>query len=77
MLTCKNKGHLVSLLLAGALSANMESVSARTDKPVGNLEGGGALLSTGQVITPAAAPGSTFFLLSTGRRPETGGAEAA
>lgn len=77
MLNCKNKSHLVSLLLAGSLSAYMQSVSARTTEPVGNLKSGGALLPTGQVITPAAAPGSTFSLLGTGRRPETGGAEAA
>ncbi|QFS50322.1 hypothetical protein GXM_07816 [Nostoc sphaeroides CCNUC1] len=35
---------------------------------VGELPKGGALLPTGQVITPAAAPGSTFAPLATGLR---------
>lgn len=77
MITCNNKKHLIGLLVATALSANLQSVSARTNSPVGNLKNGGALLPTGQVITPAAAPGSTFSRLFTGLRPETGGAAAA
>jgi len=40
MLTCKNKGHLLSLLLATFLGVNVQSVSARTTNPVGNFDGG-------------------------------------
>lgn len=75
MLTCKNKGNLLSLLLATFLGVNVQSVSARTTNPVGNFDGG-ALLPTGQTITPAAAPGSTFDRLATGARQE-GDADAA
>ncbi|QLE39909.1 hypothetical protein FD723_05065 [Nostoc sp. C052] len=64
----KNQGYLLSLLLLSTLSANTQSVSARTTSPVGNLQGGAALLPTGQTITPAAAPGSTFAPLATGLR---------
>ncbi len=64
------------LIAAGIIVVSIQSISARITSPVGNLPGKGALLPTGQVITPAAAPGSTFSLLGTGRRPETGGAEA-
>ncbi|QKQ73936.1 alkaline phosphatase family protein [Nostoc sp. TCL240-02] len=64
----KNQGYLLSLLLLSTLSANIQSVSARTTSPVGNLQGGAALLPTGQTITPAAAPGSTFAPLATGLR---------
>ena len=62
--------------MATALSANMQPVSARTTSPVGNLKDGAALLPTGQVITPAAAPGSTFERLATGLRKD-GNADAA
>ncbi|MBD2511552.1 beta-propeller fold lactonase family protein [Nostoc muscorum FACHB-395] len=64
----KNQGYLLSLLFLSTLSANIQSVSARTTSPVGNLQGGAALLPTGQTITPAAAPGSTFAPLATGLR---------
>jgi YVTN family beta-propeller protein len=64
----KNRGYLLSLLLLSTLIANIQSVSARTTSPVGNLQGGAALLPTGQTITPAAAPGSTFAPLATGLR---------
>ena len=68
---------LLSLLIAvGIIVVSIQSISARITSPVGNLPDKGALLPTGQVITPAAVPGSTFSLLPTGRRPETGGAEA-
>jgi len=68
---------LLSLLIAaGIIVVSIQSISARIASPVGSLPGGGALLPTGQVITPAAPPGSTFSLLPTGRRPETGGAQA-
>ncbi|BCL39471.1 bifunctional YncE family protein/alkaline phosphatase family protein [Nostoc sp. MS1] len=50
------------------MSANTSTVFARTNAPVGNLGGGAALLPTGQVITPAAAPGSTFAPLKTDLR---------
>jgi len=50
-------------------------LSARTTAPVGNFNGG-ALLPTGQVITPAAAPGSSFGPLPTGLR-QDGNADAA
>lgn len=75
MLICKYKRHLLSLLLATGLGVNVQSVSARTTRPVGNFSGG-ALLPTGQTITPAAAPGSTFDRLATGVRKD-GNADAA
>lgn len=68
MVTNKNPGYLLSLLLLSTLGVNIQSVSARTTSPVGNLQGGAALLPTGQTITPAAAPGSTFAPLATGLR---------
>ncbi|ACC79864.1 alkaline phosphatase family protein [Nostoc punctiforme] len=68
MVTNKNQGYLLSLLLLSTLGANIQSASARTTSPVGNLQGGAALLPTGQIITPAAAPGSTFAPLATGLR---------
>ncbi len=75
MLTGKNKLCLLSLLLATSFSMTWQSVSARTAKPVGNVPGG-ALLPTGQMITPAAALGSTFDRLPTGLR-QDGSADAA
>jgi len=75
MLTFKNKGQLLSLILASILGVNAQSVSARTTNAVGN-SNGGSLLPTGQVITPAAAPGSTFAPLATGLR-QDGSADAA
>ncbi len=74
MLACKHKGHLLTLLLATSLGV-MPSVSARTPNPVGNFDGG-SLLPTGQTITPAAAPGSTFDRLATGAT-QDGDADAA
>ncbi|MBN3922864.1 beta-propeller fold lactonase family protein [Nostoc sp. NMS4] len=68
MKTSRHQGYLLSLLLVSSLSANIQLASARTTKPVGNLGGGAALLPTGQTITPAAAPGSTFAPLATGLR---------
>ena len=75
MLNYKNKAQLVSLILASILGLNVQSVSARTTNPVGDFDGG-SLLPTGQVITPAAAPGSTFAPLATGLR-QDGSADAA
>lgn len=76
MLNRKKKGNLLSLILATSfLSVNVPTVSARTTSPVGNFNGG-SLLPTGQVITPAAAPGSTFERLATGNR-QDGTADAA
>ncbi len=75
MLSCNNKGHLLSILLATILGVNVQSASARTTNPVGNFNGG-AILPTGQTITPAAAPGSTFAPLATGLR-QDGSADAA
>ncbi|WP_315789560.1 alkaline phosphatase family protein [Fischerella sp. JS2] len=65
MKVSKNQEYLLGLILATALSANIQSASARTTNPVGNLKDGAALLPTGQIITPAAAPGSTFAPLGT------------
>ncbi|WP_448265163.1 bifunctional YncE family protein/alkaline phosphatase family protein [Nostoc sp. DSM 114159] len=68
MKTSRNQGYLLSLLLVSSLSASIQSASAGTTRPVGNIKGGAALLPTGQIITPAAAPGSTFAPLGTGLR---------
>lgn len=65
MINHKNKGYLLSFVLLTALGANTQSVSARTTKSVGDLGNGAVLLPTGQVITPAATPGSTFAPLGT------------
>ncbi len=74
----KSRKQLLSLVAATALSAiaPLSSVQAGTTEPVGNLADGSALLPTGQVITPAAAPGSTFAPLATGLRSD-GTADAA
>ena len=70
-----NRRSLFSVMLAMALSGSVVSAAnARTEQPVGNFPGG-ALLPTGQVITPNAAPGSTFAPLATGLRPD-GSADA-
>ncbi len=72
----KNRGLLYSLLLAMTFGVGIvQETSARTVRPVGDFPGG-ALLPTGQVITPSAAPGSTFAPLSTGLRPD-GSADAS
>ncbi|MEH2025758.1 beta-propeller fold lactonase family protein [Nostoc sp.] len=68
MKTSRNQGYLLSLLLVSSLSASIQSASAGTTRPVGNSESGAALLPTGQIITPAAVPGSTFAPLGTGLR---------
>ncbi|MEA5504132.1 beta-propeller fold lactonase family protein [Halotia wernerae UHCC 0503] len=61
---------LLSLLVAVAIVVSgiqlASAVLATT--PVGELPEGGALLPTGQIITPAAAPGSTFAPLATNLR---------
>nr|MBA2750113.1 WD40 repeat domain-containing protein [Tatlockia sp.] len=73
----KSKRRLLSLVVVTAVSAiALPSVQAGTTDPVGNLANGSALLPTGQVITPAAAPGSTFAPLATGLRSD-GTADAA
>lgn len=74
----KRKGYfLISLLIVAAIIVvSIQSISAQTTRPVGKLEDGGALLPTGQAITPAAAPGSTFERLNTSQRSD-GNAAAA
>lgn len=74
----KHKGYFLLSLLVSAviIFVSIQSASALLARPVGNLERGGALLPTGQVITPTVAPGSTFSLLGTGRRSD-GNAAAA
>lgn len=56
MRNLKRKRYLLlSLLVAAAIFVgSIQLVSARIANPVGNLPDGGALLPTGQVITPAA-----------------------
>lgn len=77
MLNRKNNRQWLSLILATALGAiAQQSVQAGTTNPVGDLPNGAALLPTGQIITPAAAPGSTFVRLATGLRSD-GTADAA
>ncbi|MEH2320190.1 alkaline phosphatase family protein [Nostoc sp.] len=68
MMNSQKQRYLLGLVLLSTLSVTIQSVSARTTSPVGNLVGGGALLPTGQIITPAAAPGSIFAPLATGLR---------
>ncbi len=71
MLNFKRKRYLILSLLVAAVIvvSGIQVVSAvLTTSPVGELPEGGALLPTGQVITPAAAPGSTFAPLATGLR---------
>ena len=74
----KRKGYFLlgMLVTVAVLIGSIQAISARMTNPVGDLEGGAALLPTGQVITPAAAPGSTFAPLATGLR-EDGNADAA
>lgn len=71
----QNQCYLLGITLGSALLST-QPVFARTTEPVGNLGQGAALLPTGQVITPAAAPGSTFAPLPTGLRKD-GSADAA
>ncbi|MBC1225050.1 beta-propeller fold lactonase family protein [Nostoc sp. UCD121] len=73
MLNFKRKRYLlISLLVAVVIVvSSIQIVTAKlATSRVGNLPEGGALLPTGQVITPAAAPGSTFAPLATGLRPD-------
>lgn len=65
MVINKRQQYLVGLVLATTLSANIQAVSALTVKPIGDLEGGAVLLTTGQIITPTSALGSTFAPLVT------------
>lgn len=62
---------LLSLVVAAAIFlASLSPITAsiaRTTLPVGDIEGG-AILPTGQMVTPTAAPGSTFTNLDTERR---------
>lgn len=71
MLNFKRKQYLlISLLVAVVIVvSSIQIVTAQlATSRVGDLPKGGALLPTGQVITPAAAPGSTFAPLATGLR---------
>ncbi|MCC5604394.1 beta-propeller fold lactonase family protein [Nostoc sp. CHAB 5714] len=71
MLNFKRKRYLLlSLLVAVVIVvSSIQIVTAQlATSRVGDLPEGGALLPTGQVITPAAAPGSTFARLATGLR---------
>jgi WD40 repeat protein len=67
MINRKSLGYLLTIAFAGSIGVNTQAVLARTTSPVGNVPGG-ALLPTGQYITPAAAPGSTFAPLKTDLR---------
>lgn len=63
---------LLSLLVTAViLVVGIQTTIARTTSPVGDLEGGGAILPTGQIITPTATPGSTFAPLATGLRTDS------
>ncbi|MBW4688859.1 MAG: beta-propeller fold lactonase family protein [Komarekiella atlantica HA4396-MV6] len=71
MLNFKRKRYLLLSLLVAAVIvvSGIQVVNAvLATSPVGELPEGGALLPTGQIITPAAAPGSTFAPLATGLR---------
>ncbi|MBH8553051.1 beta-propeller fold lactonase family protein [Nostocaceae cyanobacterium CENA357] len=61
---------LLSLLVAVVIvvSGIQLASAVLATNPVGELPEGGALLPTGQIITPAAAPGSTFAPLATNLR---------
>ncbi|MBG1265445.1 hypothetical protein F8S12_02905 [Nostoc sp. WHI] len=63
---------LLSLLMAAViLIVSIEPIRAQLTSPVGSLPGGASILPTGLVITPTAAPGSTFIRLATGLRSDT------
>ncbi|MBD2167783.1 beta-propeller fold lactonase family protein [Calothrix membranacea FACHB-236] len=67
----KRKRYLLLSLLVAAvvvISGIQLASAVLANNPVGELPEGGALLPTGQIITPAAAPGSTFAALKTGLR---------
>ncbi|MBG1262823.1 beta-propeller fold lactonase family protein [Nostoc commune] len=71
MLNFKRKRYLLLSLLVAVVVvvSSIQIVTAQlATSHVGDLPKGGALLPTGQVITPAAAPGSTFARLATGLR---------
>lgn len=73
MLNFKRKRYLLLSLLVTVVIvvSSIQIVTAQlATSRVGDLPEGGALLPTGQVITPAAAPGSTFARLATGLRPD-------
>src|SRR5579883_3499237 len=72
----KCKGYWLGLMVAIGTVALSLPAHARTQKPVGDIGNGAALLPTGQIITPSAAPGSAFERLSTGLRKD-GSADAA
>ena len=76
MSSVKRKGYWLSLMAAIGTVALSLPANARTQQQVGDIGNGAALLPTGQVITPAAAPGSTFDRLKTGLR-QDGSADAA
>src|ERR1700688_3226730 len=72
------KGLYVLNAILFALAPSLvvaQSGSGHTTLPVGNFSAG-AILPTGQVITPLAASGSTLQVLSTGLRAD-GNADAA
>lgn len=67
----KRKRYLLLSLLVAAIvviSGIQLASAVLATSPVGALLEGGALLPTGQIITPAAAPGSTFAALKTDLR---------
>jgi YVTN family beta-propeller protein len=76
----KRKRYLLLSVLVTALIvvSGIQLASARfaTTSLVGDLPNGGALLPTGQVVTPTAAPGSTFTILDTDRRSDDNAAAA-
>ncbi len=71
----KNIRPFVSLMLATSLGLQTVVANAQTTAPVGDLGNGASLLPTGLVVTPTAAPGSTFMRLTTGVRAD-GNADA-
>ncbi|UFP96757.1 beta-propeller fold lactonase family protein [Gloeobacter morelensis] len=66
---------LLSALLATSLTLQPLAAIAQTSLPVGDIGGNASIIPTGQVVTPTAAPGSTYARLSTGLRPD-GNADA-
>jgi YVTN family beta-propeller protein len=65
----RKRYFLLSLLvIAAVFLASIPITTARSTNPVGDLQAGKAVLPTGQVITPTAAPGSTYTILDTDRR---------
>ncbi|BAC88216.1 alkaline phosphatase family protein [Gloeobacter violaceus] len=66
---------LLSAMLATSLTLQPLAAIAQTSLPVGDIGGNASIIPTGQVVTPTAAPGSTYARLSTGLRPD-GNADA-